>query len=131
MTTVKVNRLNHLYGEMENVEITVDDFPTDVLKVDDWFHPQIGELCFNSGKMDIIKDLFYKEAYHKKFLMCSFELSEDIVVLDSVNRIEVLSDKVFIFNGRVFAHQEPLDGGYIETIARKEEITKYEYKFGE
>jgi hypothetical protein len=127
---LEINRLG--FNGMEKVTITVDDFPTEILKVDDWFSPNIGELCFNhNGNMDIVKDIFIKKTMGKPYIMVSFKNNTDIVSLKSINRIEVLEGKVFIFNNKVYVHQEALDGGYIEKIAKKLPITEYEYKFGE
>ena len=125
-TKVKVYGLS-FGGDMKKQTITVDEFPKDILKVDDWFAPRIGELCFVDGKMDIVKDINSGQYGN----MYRFEISDSETCTSSINRIEVKKGKVFIFKGKVFTHQEPLDGGYIDKMARGNNITEYEYEFGE
>ena len=45
--TVKVRVYRLGWSGMKKETITVSAYPKEVLKVDDWFSPQIGELCFN------------------------------------------------------------------------------------
>ena len=58
MAKIKKHELS-FGGKMELVEIEVDDFPKEILKADDWFGPQVGELCFINGKIDVVKTLAY------------------------------------------------------------------------
>lgn len=124
-TSVKVWQLG--WNGMEKKAVTVQSFDKTKLKVDDWFYPQIGELCFNDkGEIDVVK---------KISLRARTELFKAANVFTFVNskktstrpiRLEVKKGNVFIFKGSVFVHQEPLDGGYIDSIARNEKITEYE-----
>lgn len=132
-TIVKVNKLN-FSGNMGMSNITVDKFPKEILKVDDWFGPQVGELCFNQkGELDIIKSIKWGDTCggnYKPHLLASFEMSGDEVSYSSVIRVEVKKGRVFIFNNKPFVHQEPLDGGYIDKMAAGKVINNYEYEFG-
>jgi len=133
MQKVKVYGLS-FYGNMEKRQITVEDFPKKILKVDDWFGPQIGELCFNQdGKLDVVKDIKWgdtRNGLFKPHKIITFENNEMAVADSLVQRVEVKRGKVFIFNGRPFVHQEALDGGYIEKMAAGKPITEYEYEIG-
>lgn len=125
---VKVYRLEWA-GDLKKTTISVEKFDKSVLKVDDWFLPQVGELCFNqNGDIDVVKsigfspgDRNFKLSYNYKF-----ENSRGTVSSELVTRIEVKRGKVFIFNGKPFVHQEPLDGGYIKKMAFGEKITELE-----
>lgn len=125
---VKVKVWNLGWDGMEQIFISVDKFPKNVLKVDDWFGPQIGELCFNSkGKLDIVKDIFWydgelKHLMNNRVKQYSFELSKDVCSEGLVHRVEVKRGKVFVFNGKAFVHQEALSGDYIDKIASKQPI---------
>ena len=133
MAKIKKHELS-FGGKMELVEIEVDDFPKEILKADDWFGPQVGELCFINGKIDVVKTLSWGDTHggiFKPHMMVTFENCDTKINYSAVTRIEVKKGKVFIFNGKPFVHQEALDGGYIEKMARGNEITEYEYKFGE
>jgi len=133
LTSVSVYRLSFA-GRMEKVKVKVKDFPKDILKADDWFAPQIGELCFNDdGEIDVVKNIEFVRAEEpfKAYNRYSFENSKIQCNSSIVIRIEVKPGKVFIFKGKPFVHQEPLDGGYTDKMAKGEEITEYEYKEGE
>ncbi len=120
-------------GEMEKITIGLpDDFPEDILKVDDWFGPQTGELCIINGKLDVVKDIMFIYAAHPypASYQVSFENTDQTYSKTLVHRIEVKRGKVFVFNGKPFVHQESLDGGYIEKMAQNKQITKYEYEHG-
>ncbi len=134
MEKIKVKKLN-FHGNIENTIIEVDEFPKKILKVDAWFGPQIGELCFNhQGKIDIVKTIKWGDTQNglfKSHKIVTFEINTETVSYSMIERIEVKKRKVFIFNGRVFVHQEALDGGYIDELAKGNSIVDYEYEFGE
>ena len=129
--TVKVRVYRLGWSGMKKETITVSAYPKEVLKVDDWFSPQIGELCFNDKyEIDVVKNITFQRGTEvfKSVKQYSFEKSKSKMSSDDVIRLEVKKGKVFIFNGKVFVHQESLDGGYIDKISRGDEITEYEYE---
>lgn len=130
-TKIKVYRLTW-GGNMKRTTVVVSAFPKEVLKVDDWFSPQIGELCFNDdGEIDVVKDIKYVrpkdpfQGYNKYILESGKTNNESFII-----RLEVKRGRVFIFNGKPFVHQEALDGGYKDKIAQGKKIKEYEYEFG-
>jgi len=111
-------------------EEEVQDLPLEALTIDSWFSPQIGELCLNDkNELDVVKNIYFKpsDGTFKARNVYEFENSESKCSENMVTRIEVQKGRVFIFGGKVFVHQEPLDGGYIDQIAKKKPITDYEY----
>ncbi len=125
-TKVKVWKLG--WNKMEHISINVDYYPKAILKVDDWYSPQKGELCFNhKGQLDIVKNITRGDTHNGLFKphnSYSFELNNEKCSDSLVNRIEVKRGKVFVFNGKVFVHQEALCGSYIDKIARNQPITE-------
>lgn len=126
--TAKVYRLGWNGMVKETIELPTD-FPSEALKVDDWFYPQEGELCLVNGKIDIVKKITWRDGSRdvKGGLMFTFKNYRSKIGWSPV-RLEVKKKKVFLFQGKVFVHQEALDGGYIEKKAQGNEITEYEYK---
>lgn len=124
---IKVRHLGW-YG-METIDIEIEDIPLEALRVDDWCAPNIGELCIINGKLNVVKDITFKEAdrLFKATNMYSFENDEMKYSRGMVYRVEVKQGCKFIFNNKIFPHQEALDGRYIDMIAQKKPITKYEY----
>jgi len=126
--TVEVNQLSW-YGNMETVKMKIEPIPLEALRVDDWYAPTIGELCLIDGKLEIVKAISFRpsDQHFKAMNMYEIEGSEKRYSNGMVTRVEVNPDRVFIFRDRVFRHQEALDGGYIDKIAKGIPITEYEY----
>lgn len=126
---VKVNILS-FGGKLKETTITIDEIPLNVLTVDDWYSPTIGELCIDSdGKLDIVKDIKFtpSDGTFKACNMYTMEISGKQSSGTLIHRVEVKPGFTYILNGKVFRHQEALDGGYIDKIAKGEAITDYEY----
>ncbi len=126
---VTINELS-FNGNMVQSTIEIDEIPLDILRVDDWYSPTIGELCINAdGQLDIVKDISFRpsDGNFKAANVYSFEISKDKASCSMVQRVEVNPGLRYIFHGRVFVHQEFLDGGYIDKIAKGQPITDYEY----
>lgn len=120
MAKAKIYRLGWSGVELKEEEI--QDLP-DILKVDDWMFPTIGELCINSkNELDVVKDIKFRpsDGMFKACKMYYFENEKG--GCSKTTRIEVKSGNTFIFNGKVFVHQEALSGEYIDKIARGEII---------
>jgi hypothetical protein len=128
--TAKIYKLN-FNGKMKKVTIELPkDFPKETLKVDDWFAPQVGELCLNSkNELDAVKKINFQSGNSDFKATNIYSLESGEKCSESlISRVEVKRGKVFLFKEKIFVHQEPLDGGYIDKIARGESITKYEYE---
>lgn len=107
-TTVRVWKLG--WNGMEKRTINVQEFPRDIIKVDDWFSPSVGELCMNSdGKISKVMAMKYRKAtdIFKGGYMCRTAYSKKWVSIDMVDRIEVKKGKTFIFRGKEYYHQPP------------------------
>ena len=114
----KVKHLEKQFsGDYKVVKVTVDDYPTDILKTNERAHPNVGELCFTcEGKMDVIKEIYWRPAdgpFVGHFGV-KFENSNLNTGYDKVIRIEVKRGKEFIFNGKLFNYQKPLNISEIE-----------------
>ena len=97
MAKIKKHELS-FGGKMELVEIEVDDLPKEILKADDWFGPQVGELCFINGKIDVVKTLSWGDTHggiFKPHMMVTFENCDTKINYSAVTRIEVKKGKVF------------------------------------
>lgn len=108
MTKVQVWKLG--WDGMEKRTITVQDFPRDILKVDDWFAPSVGELCFDSsGKINKVMEIKYRPAdlIFKGGDMVRLSYDKTWYSISMVERIEVKKGKEFIFRGKKYYHQKP------------------------
>ncbi len=98
---------------MERKTIIVDNFPSNVLKIDDWYSPIEGELCLTSdNKIDIVKEREYippKDPF-KGYIAYSFVISQIKTSEFLVKRIIVRKGHKFKFNKKIFVHTPPTDG---------------------
>ena len=59
-TTATIWSFEWRTGDLKPQKIKIEKFPKDILVVDGWFSPTIGELCLNSeNKLDVVKDIEY------------------------------------------------------------------------
>lgn len=123
----KVNRL--VWGGDMKQEFVTLFYPKEAVKIDSWFSPRVGELCYVGDSIDIVKSIKWSpgSGIFKGCYMYSFENTKKKYAQNLVYRVEVKRGKTFILNGKIFTHHEPLSGHYIEKMADGEKITEYEH----
>ena len=100
------------WNGMKKITIEINNFNADLLKVDDWFAPAVGELCVNhKGNIDVVTEIVRIPAKDpfKSYLLFSLKYSKDKVSERLINRIYVKKGKTFKFRGKTFKFQEPTE----------------------
>lgn len=118
-TTATIWSFEWRTGDLKPQKIKIEKFPKDILVVDGWFSPTIGELCLNSeNKLDVVKDIEYIhpkdpfKGYNLYHLQSGKKCSEGMVV-----RVRVKKGKKFTFNNQEFVYQKAVDGHIIRVLA--------------
>ncbi len=118
-TTATIWAFTFLTGELKPKKITIENFPKEILAIDGWFSPTIGELCLNSdNKLDVVKDIEYIhpkdpfKGYNLYHLQSGKRCSEGMVV-----RVRVKRGKKFTFNNQEFIYQKAVEGHIIRVLA--------------
>lgn len=94
---------------MKKETITLNNFPKEFLKIDDWFSPKVGELglVLTTGKIGIVKSIKLRPASQafKAVNMYSFIGRKGSVSESLVLKVNVRKGKTFKFRNKFFTYQ--------------------------
>jgi len=134
MATTKIKIKSLGWNGVENKTIEVEEFPRDILKVDDWCNPCIGELCFYKGKMRVVKNVYWHTGWvrlsdgstdrmFKPHMMVELEGIKSKISASGVVRVYVKRGKKFTFRGKEYTYGKNADFEKNEEIALSNKIT--------
>lgn len=126
-STANVYGFEFLTGDLKKKEIKIKPYDNKLIKVDDWYPAEIGELCMHNGKIGVVRNIRWSEPTNifKGTYMYLTTIEDVWISRGMVHRVEVRKGKIFNHNGVDYTHIKNITGeelhSYID-ITRNERV---------